>query len=155
MRVLTFALALVLLLAPVPVGATTWEPIESRCWYMTKAVNARRTAADIRGYSILCDVGLRRAWSMVRLGVWRHNLGPVVTALYASGICWQMVSEVIAWRSTWTDSTTWVSMWWASDSHRGALTNPRYQWGGGGYTGTGSDGSWPHNVAVYYMLDRC
>lgn len=154
-KLIALLLAVVVLAFPLPASATVWEPIESRCWYMTKYINALRTPADLTAYSVLCDVGLRRAGDMIRWGAFRHNLEPVKKALYASGICWTMVSEVIAWRSIWTDSQTWVNMWWASDDHRGALNNSRYNRGGGGYTGTGSSGSWPHNVAVYYVLDTC
>ena len=120
---------------------------------MTKAVNARREAADLRTLTVLCRVAELRARDMVVRGYFAHDLAPAKKALKAAGIKWCNIGEAIAWHSAWQTPTRWVSGWWGSPEHHRLLNDGQFDAGAGSFTGMRN--YYPYGVAVYYVVDLC
>lgn len=120
---------------------------------MTKAVNARRDAADLRTLTVLCRVAEIRARDMVVRGYFGHDLAPVKKALKAAGIRWCDIGEAIAWHSVWQAPSRWARDWWGSPEHRSLLNDDQFDAGAGSFTGTRT--YYPCVVAVFYTVDLC
>jgi uncharacterized protein YkwD len=148
-------LAALILILPTSLSTTAAAATTSgqRCADMTKAVNARRDAADLRTLTVLCRVAEVRARDMVVDGYFSHDLAPAKNALKAAGIRWCNIGEVIAWSSAWQSPSRWAGDWWSSPQHRGLLSDGQFNAGAGSFTGMRT--YYPYAVAVYYTVDLC
>jgi uncharacterized protein YkwD len=149
------ALAAIILVFPsiIPTTSAAAATSGQRCVDMTKAVNARREAADLRTLTILCRVAEVRARDMVVDGYFAHDLAPAKRALKAAGIRWCNIGEVMAWHSSWQTPSRWATEWWSSPEHKRLLNDDQFDAGAGSFTGTRT--YYPHAVAVYYVVDLC
>lgn len=153
---IAFLLALLLAVGSAPRVSATSTTVLARCGALTTALNRVRSP-DVRVMTLLCDVATSRARTMVAAfqvtGVPRawHDFGPLKAALGRAGVCWTNAGEVVGWRTNqWWAAAPWVAAWMDSPSHREVITDPRYDRGGGGYTGASH-----FEAAVYYVLDTC
>jgi uncharacterized protein YkwD len=149
-------LAFLLAIAVAAPALATTSLRRERCTALTNVLNQSREP-DVRVKTLLCDVAMERAKTMVARYVatgerlaW-HDFGPLKAALGAAGVCWTNAGEVVGWRIyQWWGASQWMAAWMDSPSHREVLIDPRYDRGGGGYTGASS-----FEAAVYYVLDTC
>lgn len=154
--VFAIAFAGLLVLATAAPAAAITSTSLTRCTALTNVLNQSRTP-DVRLKTLLCDVAVQRAKTMVARYIatgerlaW-HDFGPLKAALSAAGVCWTNAGEVVGWRIfQWWGASSWMAAWMDSPSHREVLIDPRYDRGGGGYTGANS-----FEAAVYYVLDTC
>ena len=152
---LSAALAAIILVFPSITSTTSAAAATpgQRCTQMTKAVDARREAADLKTLIVLCRVAELRARDMVVRGYFAHDLAPVKKALMAAGIRWCKLGEALAWRSVWQGPSSWATDWWGSPDHQALLNDAQFDAGAGSYTGLRD--YYPYAVAVYYTVDLC
>ena len=107
------ALTLVLLLPSSASGAT----IAAKCHALVTELNVRRSP-NVRLRSLLCDIAHARSIQQARAGRMFHNIAYVTRRLTRAGVCWRNVGEVVAYTTRSPSASRYLSMWWASDTHR-------------------------------------
>jgi hypothetical protein len=132
LRAAVIALALIFALPAVASGAS----IASKCDSMVDELNARRDP-NVRLRALLCDIAHSRSIQQAK-GIKGpkgdgHWIQYVVRRLNSAGVCWRNVGEAIAWTTATPSASRFLTLWWASDSHRTMLASRIYDRAGGSW----------------------
>jgi hypothetical protein len=141
-------LALALLFALPLATSAHHTATHTKCTALVAELNARRS--DVRTMYALCIIGRERTQRMASAGTAWHDIGYVQRRLGDFRICYRNVGEAIGYTSATSGiAARFMSLWWASDSHRTMLSASRYDRAGGSWTTS------ERTYAAMYVVDSC